>query len=126
MGDIGVTNKKHFEVFRKEVLKWIHVFGLLDWDVIVEHGGVDDDNNAAECAYNITAKSAIIRLSKTFTKTEGFTLQDLREAAAHEVCELLLCHFGYLAESRYTTYEQIETVRHSLIARLLNYLFRKP
>jgi len=125
MGDIGITSKKHFDVFRKEVFKWVRNFGLLDWDVRVEHGGVEDDN-AAECAYNVQAKSAIIRLSKNFTWTESFTLTDIKEAAFHEVGELLLCQFGYLAESRYVTIEQIESVRHGILARLLNCCFRKP
>ena len=125
MSNIGITTKKHFEVFRKEVNKWVLNFGLLDWDIVVEHGGVEADN-AAECSYNIQAKSAIIRLSKNFTWEVGFTLQDIREAAFHEVCELLLCQFGYLAENRYITQEQIGTARHSIIARLLNCVFRKP
>ena len=62
----------------------------------------------------------------TFTvDDQPFRTRELKESAFHEVCELLLCPLGYLAESRYTTYEQIQTVRHGIVQRLLNGLFRE-
>ena len=126
MSDIGVTTKKHFEVFKKEVMKWVKAYSLLDWNITIEHIELADNGNSAECAYNIIGKSATIRLNKYFTDTEHFTTQEIKEAAAHEVFELLLCHFGHLAECRYTTDKEIEIARHGIIARLINYHFHKP
>jgi len=58
----GKTTKKHFEVFEREVWKWVRRFGLLDWDVVVEHTELENENSSAECVYNMEAKSATIRL----------------------------------------------------------------
>jgi len=126
MTAVNISTKKHFEVFKKEVNKWVKAYGLLDWELNIEHIELADEANSAECAYNIVGKSATIRLNKSFTDMSTFTMQEIKEAAAHEVFELLLCHFGHLAENRYTTAKEIEIARHGIIARLLNYHFHKP
>ena len=119
------TTKKHFEIFKKEVEKWIKNFGLFDWEIQVEHGNISNNDNSAECQYNIMAKNAVLRLNTNFTETQPFTDKDVRAAAFHEVAELLLCRLGFLAENRYITYNEIEIERHSIIARLLNYMIDK-
>jgi len=121
----GKTTRADFAIFRREVEKWIKAFGLYDWEVDVVHGGVEDSNHAAECLYQVDARRATIRLSKEFTHGSEFTKDDIRQAAIHEVGELLLARLVFLAESRSVTYEQIEEAHHDVIARLLNYLRRK-
>ena len=119
------TTKKHFKIFKEEAEKWIANFGLLDWDAQVEHGNVQNDMNAAECQYNTSAREAVIRLSKDFTISNHFTDKDVQEAAFHEVAELLLANLSSLAERRYVTQTELEAARHSVIARLLNYFYRR-
>jgi len=122
----GNTTKADFKVFKAEVEKWIEAFGLYDWEVDIAHGGVSSDEHSAECQYQVDARRATIRLSEQFTCGGSFDANDLRQAARHEVGELLLARLVYLAENRCVTYEEIEEAHHDIIARLLNYLRRKP
>ena len=119
------TTKRHFKVFKAEVERWVNNFGLHDWEVSIHHGDVGNDEHAAECIADPDTRNATIQLSDEFTILLPFSEMDIRRAGCHEALELLLARLSYLAESRSATYEQIGEARHEVIARLLNYFYRR-
>jgi len=118
------TTAKHFQLFKAEVRKWLKVFGLTDWEVTVIHG-IDNDTDGANCSGDIMSRQATIRLAIDFTEKGPIIDEDIKLAAFHEVCELLLQPLCLLAESRFgVLQESLESERHAVIMRL-QHAFRK-
>ena len=116
------TTSKHFEVFKKEVLRWLEIFGLKDWDVSIEHKEVEEDSRAI-CVSQVGGQLATISLSTDWDIKP--TDDNLQVHAFHEVCELLLSHMDSLARERTILPRELEVARHSVIRVLENVLFPK-
>lgn len=114
-----------FSVFKAEAKKWIEVFGLKDWAVTFDFAPLE--NSIAECLVNWSAKAALVTLGK-FPRGEG-TQEDIKRAAFHEVCELLLTDMEYTALNEEIPHDErklmTEIARHAVIRRLENSIFAK-
>jgi len=124
--DLGVimstTTKADFELFKKEVQKWIDILGLRDWEVHFTQSGFENDDRAG-IHVNLNGRIARIGLNKN--QTSDFNDLDIRKWAFHEVCELLLGPLSVNARSRYINEDELEQSEHYIIRTLENILFSK-
>ena len=118
------TTKKHFEIFKIETKKWIQNFGLTDWNVYYSHDKLN--GLKAQCKYNLVGRVATLLLSTEYTddNIECNLRQDIKIAAFHEVCELLLGPLESMVDQRYALgADDVEEERHRIIRRLENFVF---
>ena len=119
------TTKKDFKLFCNEVDKFIFIFGLRGWEIACKHESLED-GWAAKCHYWLTDRCADITLA-TEWDDEKFERCDteIRKAAFHECCELLLARIQIIAENRFVQPREIEEEIHHIIKVLENVLFPK-
>lgn len=122
MKDSYPTTKEHFEIFKKEAYKWIRIFGLYNWEVFFTHEKWNDTR--AESSIDSTGKVATINLSITWKNLKP-TKEYIKEAAFHEVCELLLDPLAFLARERHITKEQIDMETHNIIGILEKVILKR-
>ena len=114
------TTNKDLKVYEKEVFFWQEYFGLLDWEIVIDHKPIEDARGRMEAA--ITGKIATIFLSDTWhTKP---TLIQIKQTAFHEICELLLCNLGYYA-GEVASKGVVEEQTHYIIRTLENSVFKR-
>jgi hypothetical protein len=118
------TTAKDYAIFQKECEYWLDKLNLRTYDVTYTHsdadGGVDC---CAWCKSDNDSCTAILGLSKTW---DGFLPLEyqVRKFALHEVLELLFSSCEDIMVSRFEiTKPRIETVKHTLIARVINAFF---
>lgn len=120
-----VTTDGQFLEFIKECDFWIDLLQLRDWEVRYWHR--DLEGNLATCAVNRTAKVCDISFALVWQERKP-NLDLVREAASHEVLELLLDDFEYNMLAISNEEERAhcrERDRHAIIHRLqyaLNFL----
>lgn len=114
------TNKKHFDIFKKETLKWIEYFGLKDWEIRLEHA--TDEENMAYVLINSVNRFAMIGLSKTWSCKPS--VKELKQSAFHEVLELLLEKIVFTASKGSLGDVEIQEAKHDVIRRLENTIFK--
>ena len=123
------TTQKHFEMFKKEFLRWVDRYGLTGWKLDFEHGmsnynssnGNEDRDGGANAwlkIHSVTGRLATVGLSE-----EVDDVKDIKQYAFHEASELLLARLCFIAEARYCQQSEIEEERHNLIRILENVLF---
>jgi len=118
------TTKRQFKLFIDECNKWIAYFGLSEWEISYQLGGVDK-GNVAECYTTYTGKTVVLKLVDGVDPKEfAFTDDEIKSSAFHEVCELLLAPFNMNAKGRFVNEVDIDTSRHEAIQRLANTLYR--
>ena len=121
------TTKKHFKIFKKEVKKWINYFGLWDWQIHFAHYAENMTNTRAKVIYNSTGCLATFILNtKWHEHTEDvLNKNNIRKAAFHEVCELLLGRLTHIADDRWGWCEADLTIEtHRIIRTLENVLWK--
>jgi len=116
------TNKRHFQIYKKECEKWVQRLGLQRYRITYRHEEIEE-RIYGYCQANIEAGCAAIGLNKEW-EDEDVTDYMLRQTAFHEVVELLFQRFYQLAESRYATESEIETERHTIIRSLESAFFK--
>ena len=57
-----ITTKKHFEIFKKEVERWIEYFGLKHYRISFEHVFLKDAWGS--CSYSLSAGTVTISLAR--------------------------------------------------------------
>jgi len=107
-----------FNVFKKEVLKWVQLLGLTQYDVHTKHEQLDD--TMGQCSYSNQAKWALISLAKETESTVPITEDLVKKIARHEVLELLLSNLRDAACNRNKTEDEVDAVIHEVIQTLLN------
>ena len=118
------VSQAHFKIFKKAVYDWVDNYGLKEWLITISLGlsieCMEHFNNPPEavCEPDLDAMQANIALNDTWPNEP--TRERLKEAAFHEVTELLLAPMNILASERYTTEDQIDQARHAIIQRLYN------
>lgn len=114
-----------FNLFKTEAKRWIDYFGLCDWAVSFAFEHLDDCR--AECTANWSAKACVLTLGK-FPERE-LTKDEIRRHAFHEVCEILVSDFEFIALNEDVPHEArerlTEVARHGLIRRLENSVFAR-
>ena len=116
------TTKKDFELFKKEFLKWINFFGLLNWRLFFYHEKTDEDSFAI-ITCETENRVAGVTLNKIFPAEDYFP-ENIKMVAFHEVCELLLSDISDLAKSRFINETDIDTEIHRIIRTLENTVFK--
>ena len=111
------TTKADFELFKKEVRKWVEKYGLNDNEIILDHRKME---SLGYVSYNYIARLAHISLSKELINIEeGFNkTKRIKEVAFHEATELLLIRMHHLASSRYIDADELDAETHAVIHRL--------
>jgi len=109
-------SKKQFNVFKKEVLRLIKLYGLSGWEVAFHQENLTD-------AYGEIATDARTRCVCFFFPTiiddKLMNRFNPLQTAQHEVFHLLLAPLSDLAEQRYIVYEQIYTVEEDIVNKLI-------
>ena len=119
------TTQRHFEVFKKECLKWIKRFGLQDWRVDFFHEDWSDSYGQAKawCKWNVNGRVVSFCLASEWNIP--IKAKDVQQTAFHEVGHLLLGRIDILAGTRYLCEDEIKEEVHAIIRRLENAVFRK-
>lgn len=118
---MGKTSPELFNVFREEVRRWLHYFGIKEYRVEFEH--ISMKSVRADVIFDMWGKTAIIRLNKNWGKDEP-TEHLVRKSAFHEVCELMISkiHNMLLHKATYVQ-DDVEEEIHRLIRILENTVF---
>jgi len=114
------TTKKDFELFRREVERWLEIYGLKGWSVEILHKTYVE-NSSASLFYRVGARDAEYYLSKDFGKDK--TELGVRLAAFHEVTHHLLGKLIHVAVERSHDEDMINAEEHEVIKTLQNTLF---
>ncbi len=107
------TTKRHFKLFCDEARKFIDIFGLAGWEVYFEHKKYISDALAL-CVTDQQGRTCTIALSTEWVELKPTDLE-VRKAAFHEVCELLLSRLNTFAKDRFVRESQIDEESHSII-----------
>ena len=117
------TNKKHFDLFKKECDKWLNFFSMKQWRIFYEHKDYEHVNGYGCYSVEHEGKIATIGLCINWGDTEPKN-QYIKRTAFHEVCELLLSPLNWLAKSRFGVLEEdLNERRHEIIRVLENKIF---
>ena len=111
------TTTKHFDLFRKEVYRWIDEFGLGDWRIDCYHEH-NMDGARASCVFRCQEMAADIYLEREW-EGDKITTYKVKTSALHEVSHILLAKLYELAHNRFTvTEDQISEATEGIIRRL--------
>jgi hypothetical protein len=120
--------KTDFEIFKNECRKWIKFFGLTEWEI--DYAFVKDDEkiDAWVTFDEINGMLAVICMNALWKERDEtfYTLDNVKKAAFHEVCEVLIAKIIRLASARYCVSEdELTLAKHELIRRLENTLYKE-
>jgi hypothetical protein len=117
------TTKRHFKLFCDEFNKFIDIFGLVGWEVYFEHKQYVVHAQAVSIT-NQQGRTCTIALAPEWIGLKP-TDPEVRKAAFHEVCELLLSRLTTFAKARFVREKQIDEETHNLIRILERVLWEK-
>ena len=115
------TTPKHFELFKKECLKWINVLGLNDWEMDYTHKDIKSEWRSW-VAYDVINRIATINLEISWDDNKP-TDNLVKRMAFHEVLHLLFADISALVNSRTVTQKMLDMCEHKLIRILENILW---
>lgn len=119
--EITHTTNEDFNIFKNEAIKWLDYFGLKGWRIFWKHEKLDAD--FAQVRYNILARNAVLVLNTEFD-TCGYSEDQIRSSAFHEVCELLFVRLADIGKMRFVTEVEIDEEVHNLIRIFENTIFK--
>lgn len=117
----NITSKSHFKLFKKEVQRWVKRLGLTGWHLEYTHDQDLFDSSPALVQISVVDRIATFHLNEEWEIPVTEAL--VKKAAFHEVCELLLARFDFLATSRFCMKEEVDEERHAVIRILENMMF---
>ena len=109
------TTKKHFGIFKKEVQRLIEVYGLVSYEVYIDHD-VRNDTTLADTIVDLEARNIIITLNTDWA--DKITTPTLKDTALHEIFEVLFWRIESFAGKAYKEDARAEV--HSLIQTFIN------
>jgi hypothetical protein len=118
------TNKKQFELFKKECQKWIKTFGLESWGVAY-YWEKEDSNRVAAIGRDVSSHVATIHFTNEIDDEMdyGMTIYDyIKQCAKHEIIHLLLAEVSEFGKSKHYTISDIEIAEEALVGKLINLL----
>ena len=116
----GRLLKKDFELFKKECLKWIEIFGLKDLEWQFVFGDCDKDNRA-EYLIHAEGRMCTIYLGEIW-ENDAKTNKNIKRVAFHEVAEVMLHDLRRLA-GRDSSWGRVDEATHRIVRTLENVLF---
>lgn len=112
------TTTKDLDIFVDECNRWIAFWGLTEWEIDIERYDIQDAYGQTEA--NIPARQATISLCEKWPDGKP-SEHTIRDTAFHEICEILLCTLGQMAEGNWCSNGlAVEAERHAIIQRLRN------
>ena len=117
------TSKRQYNIFVLEAKKWVDYFGLNDWEFHFTHKHIDSD--ICSCvSMQLSHHFAIINLETSWNSGDNISSTDnnIREAAFHEVCEVMLCKIR--EELDIAKVPNTEELIHDIIVRLENSILK--
>lgn len=117
------TTKRHFKLFCDEVDKFVGLFGLVGWEVYFDHKTYVSSAQSV-CITDQQGRTCTIALATEWVALKPTDLE-VRKAAFHEVCELLLSRMNTFAKGRFVREDQIDEETHNLIRILERVLWEK-
>ena len=81
------TTKKQFTLFKREIKSNIKLYGLMDWDVIIEHVQAGA-RSIATTVPELESRIVVFSLNTNILMDSALTDKDIKEVALHEVLEL--------------------------------------
>jgi hypothetical protein len=118
------TNEKQFKIYKKEVKKWIKIFGLYGWTIKYIHDQPILGDGLAGVLPDLDARTVVFILNEDWVIPPK--KKDIKLVAFHEVMELLLFRLNTLAKARYMQSEyDIDEEIHNIIKIFENRIFKK-
>jgi len=117
------TSKRHFKLFCDEARKFMDIFGLMGWEVYFEHKQYLS-NEQALCITDQQGRTCTMALSTHWVALKPTDLE-VRKAAFHEVCELLLSRLNTFSKQRFVEESQIDEESRNIIRILERVLWEK-
>lgn len=114
--------KTQFELFKREVFRWIREFGLTEYDVEVGQGEIRRHDATAQTNWSFGGKWAIVTLAHNWDHRPASP--ELKKVAFHEVVHLLLSPLCHEAGCRYTNADTLNEAEEGVVVRLENFYRR--
>lgn len=110
-------NNTDYKIFKEEILFWQNYYGLKTYEIATFFENIG--NFRAEATTDHESMISVVILNKKWDATIPDDY-NIRKAAYHEICEIMLSKLVEIARSRTTTSEQIEQVTHEIIKIMEN------
>ena len=108
------TTKKDFDTFKKEFVRWQHLFGLSQYRVVFHHAVLEGRH--AEITVNECGKIAVVSLSRDTCDDAVFV--PAKTNARHEAIHLLLSRLSWLAGCRYLAESDLDEEEEGIVRRV--------
>jgi len=115
------TTKSHFEIFKKEFIKWMDYFGLKDFHYSFHHEELEFSYAEVRSIY--TGRRYEVYLNTELPDGEFARIKPndfMKHLAFHECAECLLCGLREMASNRRFDPEAFDREVHGVINRLQN------
>jgi len=110
------TTKEQFKTFKKEVEKQIKRWGMVDYELYIDHAETQKDDSMADTGVAIIPRQAIITLNKN--SDIKLSNEKLKEFAKHEVLEMRFWKLESWIKKAYE--EEAREEIHSIIQTIIN------
>lgn len=112
---------KDFNIFKSECNKLLKEYGLNNYTVVYQFGGIED--RAASSLTDSSAYNATLALGDKYedrVDRQMTNVEFIKQLAKHEVLHVLLGRFSMYACSNDYTLQDKEDAEEELVARLIN------
>lgn len=119
----AMLTKEHWELFQKEFKKWVNIFGLKRYNLVLTFRDEEDGNIATCCADN-GSMMAWINLHSSACCAMDATDNSIKRVAFHEAAELLLWDINCML-SQFFSHNVVQSKLHQVIIVLENMMFEE-
>ena len=114
--------KKYFDIFKKECLKWVEFFGLKHTHITI---GYTTNTELYFAASWPDHEAKVCEIKINLSSLDDTNIHFIKRAAFHEVCECLFSGVYFCAESRDYSEKLMNAEVHAIIRTLENTVFDK-
>ena len=117
------TTKKHFELFKKEVLRLLDVFKISGWET---HFKIDkkDKENLSGLKTDLVGRQAKFILNEEW-RYNDLNNEEIKKTALHEVLHLVFVRLHILAITRFVSSDEVEEAGEEAVNVLMGYILKK-